>query len=173
MRIALHDRSIFEGARVSLIAVAQDVAPLAGRVLARLPLACGVESGPATAALARGRHFANDFIGSHIEQRLGHSGIGAVRNRVQNVGRIDSANVAHRHPNLMFVKGHFLVLLDTLTRDRVLVEQPGNDFTADQGLFDDLLDPARFDLGVEDALRIEDDQRPPFAESVATGGFDE
>jgi len=173
VRVALHDRAVLERSRVALVAVAQHEAPIARRAPARPPLAAGVEAGAAAAALARDRHLLDHLVRRHLEEGLGKPRVGALGDRIEDVGRVDAADVAHRHPQLVLVERDLRVGGDPLAVGRVLVGEARDDLAAEHGLLDDLLDVCGLDLGVEDARRQQRHQRSALAEAVASGGLDE
>ena len=107
--IALQNRTVHEGARVTLIRVTTDVfLHLSAVAGCELPFQAGGEACASTAAEAAVQNGLNDFIRSHLCQHLTQCLIAVTAYVLINILRVNDTTVAQRDTRLHFIKGCIL-----------------------------------------------------------------
>jgi hypothetical protein len=170
--IGLEHRAVHERARIALVAVADDVLGAPLRVAGGLPFHAGGEARPAPAAQARGGDLGDNPLRRHLPERLGRRFVSVGGDIIVDPLRIDPSPVAEDDQALVLEERDVLHVGDGLALLRGDVHQPPDGAAFDQVLLDELRDVGRRQALVENAVGLDDDDRPPFAESVAARGDD-
>ena len=173
MRIGFQDGPVHERARVALVAVADEIFRQTRLAPAEGPFPPGGKAGAAASPEARVGDLGDDFVRRHAGQGLAQGLVAVVGDRLLDFLRIDPAAVAEDDEPLML--------------EEIDVRHPGNrgpfrgrdihEFSNrpafDQVLLDEFGDVPDPEPLIEDALRLDHDDRTPLAESVASRGHDE
>ena len=161
--VALHDALIHESAGVALVTVADHVLHIGHVTAHALPLtACGEAAAAATTEAAVHDLLA-DGGGLHVEQRLFKGGVTAQGQIFIDVLGIAAARVLHNHAVLALIEGD-VITVHVLTL--ALVEQTVDDLVAEDGFFNDLVAVLHLHMGVEDASRLDGNERADLTETV-------
>ena len=170
MRVALQDGAVHERARVALVGVAADelLVGLGGR--RELPLHAGGEARAAAAAQAGLEHDVDDLLRGHLGEDLAQGLVAVKGDVLLDVLRVDDAAVAQRDALLLLVEVYVVEGLDgVVLLDGLLVEQLLDDAALDEVLVHDAGDVLHGHVGVERALRIDDNDRAGLAQAEAAG----
>ena len=167
MGIALHDGSVHERARVTLVAVADDVLHRFLRVPAHaFPLTSGGE--PAAAPEAGVGDLPADRRAVHVEQGLFKGGVPALGDVFLQIFRVTGAAAGQHHPVLLFIEGD--ILLPGIGHAVLVIGQPFDDLAAQQRSLHDLAAILRLHADIHHTQRLDMHQRS--AEAVAATHLD-
>ena len=111
MRIALHDTSVHEGSRVSLVAVTDNVTNLLFLSGHLLPFVTGLEASASAAPQIGIHNFLHDFLRSHVKQRLGKRLVAAAGNVFLDMFRINMPAVFQYQTGLFLIERNLLLFL--------------------------------------------------------------
>ena len=164
IRVALHDGTVHERARVALVGVAHDILVGGVELAGDLPFHAGREAGAATAAETGCLDVREDL--QAVPFQAVRQGFVAITGDVfQDVFRIDETAVPEGDPELLPVEFHVLGIGDMLPGGRILVQQALHLAAANDVGGDDLLHVVRPDRGVERTVGDDLDDRSFLAES--------
>jgi len=169
VRGAFHERAVHERARVSLVAVGDDILGPARCVAGRTPLAPGEEPAAASAAQAGAADLLEHFLRLHRRQRLGQRGVSARRQILLDFRRIKLPVVGQHDPLLGVVEGYLFAPRGDFARLLIPVQEPFHHTTGDGRLAPNLGNVFLLDALVEHAARINHHDGSPLAETVAAG----
>ena len=112
----------------------------------------------------------DDLVGRHLRQGFDQRSVAAEGDVFLDFRRVDPAAVAKHDQALVFEELDVLHFGDRLFLGGRDVHQFFDRPTFQQVLFDEARDVFDFELLVEDAVRLDEEDRPPLAESVAARG---
>ena len=171
MGIALHDGAVHESARVTLVAVADNVLHRFLYVPAHtLPLVSGGEPAAAPAPQAGVGDLPADRRAIHVEQRLFKGDVPALGNVFLQIFRVTGAAAGQHHPVLLLVKGD--ILLPGIGYAVLVIGQPFDDLAAQQRSLHDLAAILRLHADIHHTQRLDMHQRSHLAEAVAATHLD-
>ena len=171
MGIALHDGSVHERARVTLVAVADDVLHRFLRVPAHaFPLTSGGEPAAAPAPQAGVGNFLADGLIGHLKQGLFKGGVPALGDVFLQIFRVTGAAAGQHHPVLLFIEGD--ILLPGIGHAVLVIGQPFDDLAAQQRSLHDLAAILRLHADIHHTQRLDMHQRSHLAEAVAATHLD-
>ena len=165
MGIALHDGTVHKCAGVAFVTVADHILDRVLGCESQSPLpACGKSA--ASASPEPGiLHDLADIFRSHFRKCLLCRRISLFCNVFADAGGFNRA-VRENNAVLSLVERDVMVAAVMLAVDRALIEKTLNHISADDGLVDDLGSVGSLDFGVENAVRLDAEQRPHLAESL-------
>ena len=171
IRVAFHDGTVHERARIAFVRIADDVFVGGVELAGDFPLQSGREAGAAAAAQAAGLDV-GEHLGAVALQAVGQGLVAVAGDVLQDVLRIDETAVAERDAHLLAVEIHVLGVTDVGAGGRVLVEQALDLLALDDVRRDDLFHVIRTDGGVEGVVRHNFDNGAFLAEAEAAGNED-
>ena len=170
--VRFQDAAVHEGARIPFVGVAENILHVSRRSGGKFPFHARGEPRAAAAAQTRDQDLLNDLIRRHFGQGLDHAGIAVPGDILIDFLGVNESAVAENTKILKGEKGDVLHRRNDSGGDRFAIEQPLQHTTLDEMLLDKLGDIGGFDHHVDDALRIDDHDRPHRTETVAAGFHD-
>jgi hypothetical protein len=170
VRVALEEAPVHVGAGVPLVGVADDVFFISLGFSRESPLVARREPRPAPSPQRRVHDFLDDLVRGHRGKRLAKSAITADGEVILEARWVDHAVSAEDEPALLQVEGHFLLVLYFLARIRILVQQILENPVVHHRLVKNPAHVLQLDLLVEETIRLNHDDRPALAETVASRG---
>ncbi|MPM71193.1 hypothetical protein SDC9_118156 [bioreactor metagenome] len=168
VRIAFHDRTVHECARVAFVAVADHVFFLVFAGERELPLQSGRKTAAAMAAQPRFGHDLANLFRFHFHHRLAGAFVPGPGDVFLNVFRLDHA-VGQNHPMLPVVEWNFGIALAAFAGTGIHIKQTLDHFPLLQRPLDDFRHIGHLDLGIQNVFRLDMHQRSLLAEPLTTG----
>ena len=165
MGIALHDGAVHECAGVTLVAVADDVFLVALLLSGAVPFLSGGETAAASAAQTGIDDGLADLSVGHVEQSLFEGSVAVSGDVFFDALRIVSAAVLQHHSVLLFIERN--VFLSGIGHAVHVIDQAVDDLALQNGLLDDLVNVFGLYVAIQDACRLDVQQRSHLAEAVA------
>jgi len=167
--IAFHDAHVHEGARVSLVTIADDVLLCVCLAPGDIPLPSRGEAAASPSAQTRGEDELADVLGAHFEIGANGLPVSAGRDVFLYALGVDGAAVGKREAVLFPVEGDLVLGAAHPLRVGFDVEKPLHDVSLPYRCLHYFGDVARFHLRVEYVLGKDGDERPYLTEPLAAG----
>ena len=173
VRITLQNAAIHKGTRVSLVTVANDVFLVINLPASKLPLQpCG-ESTAATSTQTSFLIELTEFFRAVFLVSITSSKIAAVTNVFIHILRIQKSAFFERSTFLTRVEGDIRHAPAVSAIGRIDVEQTIYRLALHDGLIHDLFGIFGLHMGIENAIRLDSDQRANLTKTLATASGDQ
>lgn len=170
MGISLHDAAVHKGAGISLVTVADNVVDRLGLAAHLVPFSSCREAAAAASAQVRFQNRLADALRIHLKKHLRQRAVAALGDVFQHILRVGLAAVRKDNAGLFVIEGDFLLMLIGLS---VLgIEQPFDDLVPDDRAFDNLIAVGQLHLDIQDAQRLNFQQRSHLAEAMTSRGLE-
>ena len=169
MGVSFKHAPIHEGAGVPFVRITDEILDVARGAAGETPFPSCRKPGSSPAPQSRFLNLIDHLLRRHGGENLAQGRITSAADVIPDLRRIDPAVVAEDLAHLSLIERNIVIVGDHPACRGIGVEQSLDEAFLKEGLRDNLRDIANRHLLIEDLLGKDDDDRSPFAETMAAG----